>query len=45
MAREAWLVGLVSALVGLTALGFGRFAFALPLPLMREGLGLSTWLT
>jgi MFS family permease len=31
----------VSAVVGLTALGFGRFAYALLLPLMREGLALS----
>jgi len=38
---ETWIIGLVSALVGLTALGFGRFAYALLLPLMREGLGLS----
>ena len=27
--------------MGLTALGFGRFSYALLLPLMREGLGLS----
>ena len=38
---DAWVIGLVSALVGLTALGFGRFAYALLLPLMREGLDLS----
>ncbi len=38
---DAWVIGLTSALVGLTALGFGRFAYALLLPLMREGLDLS----
>jgi len=39
--REAWVIGMVSALVGLTALGFGRFAYGLLLPLMRESLGLN----
>jgi MFS family permease len=34
-------VGFVCAGVGLTALGFGRFAFAVLLPAMRDGLGLS----
>ena len=41
VSRDAWIIGVVSALVGLTALGFGRFGYALLLPLMREGLGLS----
>jgi MFS family permease len=41
VSRDAWVIGLVSALVGLTALGFGRFGYALLLPLMRDGLGLS----
>ena len=39
--REAWRIGIVSAVVGLTSLGLGRFAFAVLLPSMREGLGLS----
>jgi MFS family permease len=36
----AWIIGGVSALVGLTALGLSRFAYALLLPLMRDSLGL-----
>src|ERR1051325_11626725 len=36
----AWLIGGVSALVGLTALGLSRFAYALLLPLMRDSLSL-----
>src|SRR5262245_1271956 len=36
----AWLIGGVSALVGLTALGLSRFAYALLLPLMRDSFGL-----
>ncbi|MEK7878994.1 MAG: MFS transporter [candidate division NC10 bacterium] len=41
VSRDAWIISVVSALVGLTALGFARFGYALLLPLMREGLGLS----
>jgi len=36
----AWIIGGVSALVGLTALGLSRFAYALLLPLMRDSFGL-----
>lgn len=39
--REAWGIGIVSAFVGLTALGLSRFAFAVLLPAMRDGLALS----
>jgi MFS family permease len=36
----AWIIGGVSALVGLTALGLSRFAYALLLPLMRDSFSL-----
>jgi MFS family permease len=36
----AWIIGGVSVLVGLTALGLSRFAYALLLPLMRDSFSL-----